>query len=181
MADLEEAWRQAVPTEAAQELLQRQPHGWELALVGVVLVAEAQRAVLLVQNLPAAISKGDSVGVAVQLCPHGLRAGKRLLGVADPLGTTERAQPAIEDGRLVQARFGAGKLQLARIEELLQAVAKLCAEDLPTAPAPGTAPWGRWAPRIEHPEPNQPLLAHVAACKLVRNLSLEACHRRRGC
>ena len=128
MADLEEAWRHAVPTEAAQELLQRQPHGWELALAGRVLVVEAQRAVLLIQNLPAAISKGDSVGVAAQLCPHGLRASKRPLAVADPLGTTEKAQPAIEDGRLVQARFGAGKLQLARIEELPQAVAKLCAE-----------------------------------------------------
>ena len=58
MSDLYEARRQNVQTEAAQELLQREHHGSELAAVGIVFIAEGDGAVWEIQSLQPAARPG---------------------------------------------------------------------------------------------------------------------------
>ena len=111
MPDLDEAWRQDVQTETAEELLQRERHRAELAFVGVVFIAEGERTVLEIQPLQPAVGDGHPVGVAAQIRQHGLRTGKRPFGVNDPFVASEPTQPPGKGNRLGEARLRTGELQ----------------------------------------------------------------------
>ena len=100
VADFHEAPRQDVKAEAAQKLCQREGHRPDLALVGIVLVAEGDRPVLTVQSLQAAVGDGDPVGVTAQIREDRLRTGKGPFGVDDPLVTAETTEPASKDHRV---------------------------------------------------------------------------------
>src|SRR5260370_8632794 len=119
MADLYEAWRQDVQTEPAQELLHREGHRAELAAVGIVFIAEGDRAVLEIQSLQPAVGDSDPVGVAAQIRQHGLRTGKGSFGVDDPFVLTGATQPAGKDDRPAPPRPPTGELQPAPAQSLL--------------------------------------------------------------
>ena len=105
VADFHEAQRQDVKAEAAQKLRQRESHRPDLALVGIVLVAEGDRPVLTVQSLQATVGDGDSMGVTAQIRQDGLRAGKGPFGVDDPIVATETPPPARKGSRGGQTRL----------------------------------------------------------------------------
>ena len=100
VADFHEARRQDVEAEPAQKLRQREGHRPELALVGIVLVAEGDRPVLIVQSFQSAVGDGDPMGVAAQIRQDGLRTGKGPFGVDDPFVAAETTQPARKDNRV---------------------------------------------------------------------------------
>ena len=100
MPDLDEARRQNVQTKAAQKFLQRQCHRSDLTAVGVVLIAEGDRAAAEIQSLYSAVGESDPVSVAAQIRQNRLRTSKRTFGVNDPFVATEVTQPAGKDNRV---------------------------------------------------------------------------------
>ena len=119
MANLDEARRQDVETEAAQELLQRESHRAALAAVGVVFVPEGDRVVGKIQSFQAAVGDGDPVRVAAQVRQDDLRSRKRAFGVDDPLATADATEPPSELCGLRELRLRTGEVELAVLKELL--------------------------------------------------------------
>jgi hypothetical protein len=67
MPDLDEALRQNVQTKAAQKLPLWKSHRSDSTFVGVIFVAEGDRAVAKLQSLYSAVGDRDSVSVAAQI------------------------------------------------------------------------------------------------------------------
>jgi hypothetical protein len=81
--DFNEAFGQEVQAETPDKFRQRQGHGFELGLVGVILVTERHRLRVHLESrrrLPMA----TPMGVAAQAGQHLLRTDKRALGIDDP-------------------------------------------------------------------------------------------------
>jgi len=119
MANLDEAGRQDVETEAAQELLQREEHRADLAAVGVVFVPEGDRMVGEIQGFQAAVGNGHPVRVAAQVGQDDLGARKGAFGVDDPLATADATEPPSELCGLRELRLRTGEVELAVLKELL--------------------------------------------------------------
>ena len=90
-----------------------------------VVLLNTRRRLIAVQN----VGDGDAMRVTTQIGQDCLRTRKRSFGVDHPLVTAEPPQPAGKVHRIGEARFRLGELQLPRVKELLESVAKLRAED----------------------------------------------------
>ena len=103
VADALEARRQRMEEKAAHELAGGKSHDFRFlpALAAVVLPAEGHLAVADIHD--AVIGKGDSVGVAAQICEHLLRAAKRLFGIDYPGGFTQGSRYSAKAVRSLSA------------------------------------------------------------------------------
>ena len=138
VADFDEARRQDVQAEAAEELLQRERHRSDLTVVGIVLVAEGDGAVLQIQSLHSAVGDGHPVGVAAQIGQDRLRTGKGPFGVDDPFGATELDAAS---GQRPPGRRGAvanWETAVGPRRRVAEPVAELGAEDHRQRARPGT-------------------------------------------
>ena len=91
MADLDQAFRQNVQAEAPQELTQTELHLFASALVGIVFVAEGDRAGSLIQSEQTPVADRHPVSIAREISEHGLRSAERFLAIDYPRLSTGAA------------------------------------------------------------------------------------------
>ena len=83
VADADEAGRQEVEQETAQELFNSQGH--EPLLVAVSGIAPAEGDVAFRERDQPAVGDGDAMGVGAEIAQHMFRATEGPLGVDDPV------------------------------------------------------------------------------------------------
>jgi hypothetical protein len=126
VADAVEAVGEYVEQEATNELVGRQGHGFLLAVLAIVLVAELHLAVFDIQQ--AVVGDGDAVGVASQVVENLLGPGKGSFGIDDPFCLAERCEINREGRGNLKLLEGGKEMQLAVVEGLLQQLEKQAAE-----------------------------------------------------
>ena len=107
MANLDEAGRQDVKQEAADELdrVERQ----ELLLISVGRVSPAEGHVAMVHLQQAAIGDGHPVRIASQILEDMLGIAEGCLGIDHPVQALELSEEPIELSRLLESSEGAAK------------------------------------------------------------------------
>ena len=84
VANLDQALREDVQTEAAEELDQSELHFFAPAFVGIIFIAEKDSASSLIQGEQTPVADGDAVGVAGKISKHRFGPGEGLLAIDDP-------------------------------------------------------------------------------------------------
>jgi len=112
VAYADEARRQKVEQEAAQELIAGQSH--EPLLVAVGGVSPAEGDVARGESNQPAVGDGDAMGVCAEIAQHMLWSTKRPLGVDNPVVTKQHSQPSSEGTRFGEWEKAAVELELAR-------------------------------------------------------------------
>lgn len=126
MSDAVEPVRNRVLQEPPHELVGGQFHHLGLAVTAVVLPGETD---LTISELgQSAIGNSDAMGVAAEIGEHLLGAGKRPLGVDDPLRAAQCAEALGKCVRFGECGKRAGEAQLAGRERRLQLRQEQCAE-----------------------------------------------------
>ena len=140
VANAQEAAREHVQEEAAEEFVDIEGHDLHAIVVGVVSPAKPDDAVLQAEE--AVVGEGRAVGVPAEIREYVLGTGEGPLGVDDPLGGAEGGDEAHEGGA-VGERGGAGREgEVPRVER--------GAEPREVLPAEGA---GQRADRKEKPGP----------------------------
>ena len=81
-----EAGREHVEEDAANEFRRGQRHGLLARGAGVAVIGVAEAHLFLVETQQPLVRDGDPMGVAADVVEHLRGAGKRGLGIDDPLG-----------------------------------------------------------------------------------------------
>jgi hypothetical protein len=121
--------------ETPDELVGRQAHGFDLAVVTIVFPLEVDPAVFDVDKT--VVGDGHAMSVTANLVEYLLRSGKRTLGVNHPFGALCLGDLPGESAGCAKWFQGAEELQLARIECCLQRFEEEAAEE------PGQDPNGQ--------------------------------------
>lgn len=128
VANLDQALRQDVQTEAAEELDQSEFHFFAPAFVGIIFIAEKDCASSLIQGEQTAVADCDAVGVARKISEHRFRPGEGLLAIDDPrLGASAVEQPGKLCG-LGERRERSMKAKLPLLVEFFCPIAELGSE-----------------------------------------------------
>jgi len=98
VADTDEAAREQVQQEAAQELIDRQLH--DALAVAVRRVSPAEGHLPVTECEESAVGDADAMGVCTEVAEHMLRSAKGWLGVDNPVVTIETSEPCSEAARL---------------------------------------------------------------------------------
>lgn len=157
MADAVEAIGQGVEQEASDELVGVEGDDLRLAVMPIILPAEADPAIG--QADQAGVGDGDAVRVAAEIGQHLFGAAEGRLGVDDPLELAALGQSAGEGVRFGEPGEIADKLEMAGLERGLEFLQEQPAEEstrtgrkkpgrqatqrLPSGegPPPGTMQW----------------------------------------
>src|SRR5664280_1447767 len=108
-----EAVRQGVHQKAPDELASLERHRFALAVLAIILPAEADFAVG--QRDQSAVGNGDAMGVAGKIGEHLLGAGEWTLSKYDPFALKQRREICREGVRILQtARVGAREQEVLR-------------------------------------------------------------------
>ena len=118
VADAMEAVRQDVQQEAADELVGVERHHLGLAVVAIVLPAEADLAV--VEADQPAVGDGDAMGVAAEIGQHLLGPAEGRLGIDDPVDAAQSVEAGGEGVGLGKTGEIAEEAELAGVEGGLQ-------------------------------------------------------------
>ena len=127
VADADEAWREQMQQEAAQELVDRQAHDALLVAVRGVSPAEADLAVG--EGNQPAVGDADAMGVSAEIAQGVLRAAEGSLGIDDPVVTEQDSEPGGEAAWLGERCELAVELELALVERRLETGDELATED----------------------------------------------------
>ena len=124
--DAHESPRQHVQKEAAQKLLDRQPH--QPLLVLVSRVAPAERDLPVLQRDQTVIGDRHPVRVTAEIAQRVFGPAERALGIDHPIGAEQPAQHGGERGRCGQARQAAVKAEFAGRVQFPQIRPRTCRE-----------------------------------------------------
>ena len=128
VANTNEALRQDMQEETAEELDGSQGHHAVLAAVGVILVAK--RDALSIEGHDPMIGNGDPMSVAAKISQHLRGAAEGGLGIDNPVLAKQRSEKRREALRLFQVLDRSGANQLFFPISVPQAMDKLSPEDL---------------------------------------------------
>jgi len=132
VADADQAGRQHVEQEAADELDRIESHGLGAGMIGVVFPVKADMAVF--QRAKAMVGDGDAMRIAGQILEHAPRSTERRLHVNYPFELRDCFAHGLERGRLGQIAKLAGEMEPAFAKSPCQGekeeFAELTAEDL---------------------------------------------------
>jgi hypothetical protein len=129
VADADEARGQDVKAEAAEELDGRKGEGFFDTAVAVILPAEADAAVIDLQQ--AVVGDSHAVGVATEIVDDLGGAAERALGVDHPALTASCPQPAAEGLGIGESGQIAKETELILLEGLEQGNTKQMAAAIP--------------------------------------------------
>jgi len=127
VADANEAGRQQVEQEAAQELLDGERQ--EALLIAARGVSPAEGDLVVGQGDEAMVGDGDAVRVAAQVMENMLRTSERFFAVDDPVLAEELPEEARERLRLGEEPKVAVEAELAIGEGALESCDELASED----------------------------------------------------
>ena len=127
VANAHEATRHDVEQKASEEFVGVERQDLDTAMVGVVLPAESDAAVAVIDE--AIVGQRDAVRVATEILEDLLGAGKGPLGIDDPIDGPELAEETAERVRTGEWRGATRKRQRVAIECALERGEILRAKD----------------------------------------------------
>ena len=136
VANAHEAARHHVQQKASQEFVGVERHDLHAVVVGVVLPAESDAAVAVIDE--PIIRERDAVGVATEVVEHLLGTGEGPLGIHDPVDGPQLTEEAREGARVGQMRRCRPRRSAGRRRRRAAGPRDISHERPSTAPGPET-------------------------------------------
>jgi hypothetical protein len=127
VADADEAARQQVQKEAAQELVDRKCHDALPVAMRGVSPAKGHRTIG--ESNESAVGDADAVGISTEVAQDMLRSAEWPLRIDDPIVTEQASEPSSEAAWLSQRCEMAVELEMAILKRSLQPCDELAAEN----------------------------------------------------
>ena len=114
------AFGEHVDQEPTDELWGRERHGGVTSCAFKAVIFDAEGDTALIETDQAAVGNGDPMGVARQVCQHGLWPRERFLCIDDPVDPAQRFEKGIESVAISEACKMAEEVQLPGFVQLGQ-------------------------------------------------------------